>query len=263
VSAVTLAQVQAFHNDFYGANHAEIAVVGDFDAAEVQARLASLFGDWNSRLPYARIARPYTAIAAVEQSFKTPDKANAMLLMFNNLPVGRENPDYPALVVAENIFGGGDLKSRLGDRVRQKDGLSYSVGTRLRADPIDDSGSLMGYAIAAPENVAKVEQDFREELARLLADGVSAEEVSNSVDGLLKERLAARADDGGLADRLASDLFVGHTMKELAEFEAKLRALTPGMVTAAARKYFTPEAMSFVAAGDFDAAAKKAAAAKP
>ena len=130
------------------------------------------------------------------------------------------------------------------------------------SEPLAMNPSLRecGYASAAPENLAKVEGDFREELARLLADGVSAEEVHASVDGLLKKRLAARADDGGLAAKLAADLLVGHTMKELAEFEARLQALTPDVVNAAARKYFKPEAMSFFSAGDFDAAAKKAAA---
>jgi zinc protease len=263
VRAVTLAQVQAFHREFYGANHANIAVVGDFDPAQTKAKLVALFGDWNSQAPYVRIANTYQAFPAVDEKYKTPDKANGVLYMSTTVPVSRFSPDFPALVMADNIFGGGSLKSRLADRVRQKDGLSYGVGTQFDADRIDESGSLFGYAIAAPENLAKVEVDFREELARLLKDGVSADELNNAVAGVLKERMALRADDAYLASKLASDLFIDHTMKDTEKYEGALQAQTPETVTAAARKYFKPEVMSFFVAGDLDAAAKKAAAAKP
>jgi zinc protease len=90
-----------------------------------------------------------------------------VLLGRANLPLKITDADYPALLVANRVFGGGALKSRLGDRIRQKEGLSYGIGGSLRADDsrtgLDDAGSLVIQAIAAPENMAKVETGVRED----------------------------------------------------------------------------------------------------
>ena len=114
---------------------------------------------------------------------------------------------YPALLVANRIFGGGALKSRLGDRIRQKEGLSYGVSSSIRADDsyagTDDAGSFSIQAIAAPENMKKVEAAVREELARLVKDGITEEELRDGISGTLTERQQGRADDGTVASMLA------------------------------------------------------------
>lgn len=261
LKALKLDDVRAFHRDFYGTADGEIAIVGDFDPAAVRAQLEQLFVGWKSGKPYASIATRYTDVAPKQERFETPDKPNAVLLARHNLSLKVTDADYPAMVVANRIFGGGALKSRLGDRIRQQEGLSYGVSSGVRADDSrtgqDDAGSLTIQAIAAPENMAKVEALVREELAKLVRDGITAEELKDAVAGTLTERQQGRADDGSVAGMLTDQLFFGRTMQFTADLDAKYAALTLDHVNAAIRKHLKPEALSVFLAGDF---AKKAGA---
>ena len=166
-------------------------------------------------------------------------------------------------MVANNIFGSSGLKSRLGDRVRQKDGLSYSIGSGLRADSsrddTDDAGSFSIQAIAAPQNAARLETAVREELARFIKDGVTEAELKDAVSGMLTQREQARASDGSVANMLNSDAYLGRKMLERAEFDAELKALTVADVNAAIREFLKPEQLSVYVAGDFANTAKAAA----
>lgn len=267
LKAVKLDDLKRFHQQYYGTSSGEIAIVGDFDPATVKPLLQKLFADWKPRVAYAPIASHYTAVASEHRSFETPDKANAVFIAHANLPLNDDDPDYPALTVANRIFGGGGLKSRLADRVRQKDGLSYTIGSGLDADTSrsgkDDAGSFTIQAIAAPQNIARVEADVREELDRFIRDGVTAEELTDTVSGLLTQREQSRASDGSIAAMLNGDQYLGRKMMRHAEFESKLKALTVADVNAAIRKHFKPADLSVYVAGDFANAARKAAESKP
>ncbi len=260
--SVTLAEVRAFQTAFHGAGAGEITLIGDFDAAAVKTDLDSRFGSWTSGQAFERIADPYTGLQPAQRSFETPDKANAVILMVASQALDDSHPDYPALVAGNYVFGGGSLKSRLADRVRQKDGLSYSVASQFRADSIDPRASQLLFAIAAPENIARVEAAFREELALLLKDGVSAGELKDAIDGLLKARERARGEDGALLGTLSNNAYLGRTMAWSAEFDAKLAALTPEVVVAALREHIDPATFSVFSAGDFAKVQAKGEAAK-
>ena len=169
--AATSEDVKKFHADFYGASRAELAIVGDFDAGEVRTLATALFGDWKSAKPFERVPRPYQAVSPSKETLETPDKANAFFIAGVNLPLRDDDPDYPALVLGNYMLGGGFLNSRLAVRIRQKEGLSYGVGSQVQASPLDASGSFVAFAIFAPQNRAKLEVAFQEELARVLQDG--------------------------------------------------------------------------------------------
>jgi len=263
LKTVTLDEARQFSADFHGAGSGEITLIGDFDAAAVRADLQARFADWTSTKPFVRVADPYLDLAAVSRSFETPDKANALILMALGLPMDDSHPDYPALIAGNYVFGGGSLKSRLADRVRQKDGLSYSVASQFSADSIDAAAGQVLYAIAAPENIASVEAAFRDELALLLKDGVSAAELKDAIDGMLKARQRSRGEDAALLAALGNNAYLNRKMAWSAELDARLAALTPEVVNAALRKHLNPGNYSVFSAGDFASAkAKQAAAAK-
>ena len=261
--ALKLKELVAFHRDFYGTAEGEIAIVGDFDPAVVRKQLESLFVGWKSSKPYAPIDTHFTDVAAVRESYETPDKPSAVLLARSNISLKVTDADYPALRVASDIFGGGALKSRLGDRIRQKEGLSYGVYSGINADDSrggkDDGGSFIIQAIAAPENMAKVETAIREELARLVKDGVTSDELRDMVSGVLTQREQGRAEDATVAGMLTDQLNYGRTMEFTAALDARYKALTVDQVNAAIRKHLKPESVSVYVAGDFAKAAASAA----
>ena len=250
--AAKLEDARRFHSRFYGAEIAQIAIVGDFDEAQATALIRELFTGWKPQVPYKRIELEYRDIPAVEKVVPTPDKENAVLLARQNIRMRDDHPDYPALYVANYILGGGaGFDSRLGARIRQRDGLSYAVGSDLVVGPLDHAAAWSAYAIAAPSNVARVEAALREEVARALKDGFTDAEVASAKSGILQMRLQNRAQDGGLAAAWAANLYLGRTFEHSKQLEEKIMALTPAQVSEALRKHVDPAKLTVVKAGDF------------
>ena len=154
--------------------------------------------------------------------------------------------------------GGAGLNSRLMERIRQKEGLSYGVGSQLNIGSLDRAGSWQVFAIAAPQNIAKVEAAFKDELGRALKVGFSLQEVTAAKSGALQKLLQSRAQDGNLAGNWADKLFVGRTFAWSKAFEDRLGALKPDDLAAALRKYVNQAGITIVKAGDFAKAAKAA-----
>ena len=174
-----------------------------------------------------------------------------------NVKVRDDNADYPALVLGNYMLGGGFLNSRLATRIRQKEGLSYGVGSQFSASSLDESGTFFANAIYAPENADKLEAAFKDELAKLLKDGFTAEEVTAAKTGLLQGRRLSRAQDRELTGRLNNYLFLNRTIAWDADFDGKLESLTVEQVNAAMRKFMTPENITIIKAGDFAKAKAK------
>ncbi len=255
IKSVTLDQVKAFYNDFYGGENGEISIVGDFDQNQITGLISELFKGWNNSKPFARIETRYNDVAAINKSIETPDKANAFFVAGLNLNIRDDDPDYPALVLGDYMLGGGFLNSRLATRIRQKEGLSYGVGSQLSAGSLDKAGVFLSYAIYAPQNVTKLEAAFRDEIARALKDGFTADEIKAAKTGWLQSRQVSRAQDNELAARLRGYAYIGRTLAWDAEFEKKVEALTPEQITAALRRHIDPDKISIVKAGDFAKAA--------
>ncbi len=132
VDAATLDQVKAFYARFVGGAHAELAVVGDFDPAEAMRALATeFFGAWTSPAAVRARTQSVSATGSPPCSRRTtPDKANATLFGRLPLQLNDHSPDLPALMVVDKILGASP-ESRIPDRVREREGLSYSIQTWL------------------------------------------------------------------------------------------------------------------------------------
>jgi zinc protease len=156
------------------------------------------------------------------------------------------------------MIGGGFLNSRLSARIREQDGLSYTVSAAISGHPIDENGSFFAFAIQAPENADKVEAALREEIQRVLDEGFTDDELGIAKQGFLQERQLVRAQDGSLVSILTQGLYFDRTLAWNAEFEGRVRDLTVEDVNAAVRRHLDPNKMTFVKAGDFAGAANPA-----
>jgi zinc protease len=164
--------------------------------------------------------------------------------------MNQDHPDYPAMMFANQMFGG-DLKSRLWRRIREKEGFSYGVGSAFVASTRSNFAQFMVQATCVPQNVPKVEAAFKDELAKLLKDGYSDEEVAAAKKTYLEERALARSQDAGLARTLALNAQFGWTMAREADLERKVAALTTAQLNAVVKKYLDPATISYFKAGDF------------
>jgi zinc protease len=251
VPKLTRDDLAAFHKQFYGTARGEIAIVGDFDDKEIERLLQELFASWASPAPYARILSEPRPTPAQRLVAVTPDKENASYRARIVLALRDDDPDLPALLLANYIFGGGSgLSNRLMDRVRQRDGLSYGIGSGLSINGRDRAGSFSIGAIAAPQNMAKVEAAVREELERSLRDGFTDKEVQDARNGLLQERVLARSEDSTLAANWVNNLELERTFQYSKAVEARLRSLTTAEVNAAWRRHIDPAKFTIAIGGD-------------
>ena len=259
LKAVTLDSVRKFHTEFYSASHGEMVALGQFDPAKLQQTVAELLGSWNTPMKYKPIVAGFKVAAAMNQKIDTPDKANAQFeagerfkLSQNQtiatpdktnatfeaairVKMSENDADYPAMILANHMFGG-SLGSRMPNRIRNLEGLSYSVSSRFTA-PIDgDAAVFSASAISAPQNTAKVEASFVDELRK-------------TKKAYRDERTVSRSQEAALARTILSHF--DRTMKWDAELDAKIEALTPEQINAAFRRNINPDALCIVKAGDF------------
>jgi len=249
--AATLADVRKFYTELYGASTGELAVVGDFDDAEIARIAADAFGGWKSATAFKPIAVSLAPTSTNKRTVETPDKANALFVAGETFQMTDTDPDYPALLLINYMLGESPLDSRLPARIRQKEGLSYAVQSALNVSALDRAGQWVALAISNPANAEKVNAAFFDEMSKIVKDGFSAEEVEKAKTTYLQRRSMARANDLALAGQLANGLYLGRTMTFDGNIEQKIGVLTADQVNAALRRTFDPAKMAVVMAGDF------------
>jgi zinc protease len=173
-----------------------------------------------------------------------------MLLGLLPMPIDDQHPDTAALRLANHILGGGG-SSRLWTRIREKEGLSYGVGSGLNLESKDPASSWFLYAIFAPQNRDKVEAALREEVARALKDGFSASELSEAKQALANRIRLGLAQDPVVADKLSLQERLGRKFEREQALADAIQQQTLEQVNAALRRHFKLDAFQLVFAGDF------------
>jgi zinc protease len=219
----------------------------------VRQAVSELVGAWPSPASYARIASTYQKSAPVNLRIETPDKQNAILAASLEFAMADTDPDYPAMVLANYIFGG-SITGRAPDRIRNKEGLSYGVNSRFSAPAEGNNASFGGGAISNPKNTPRVEASFADELSKTLSGGFTAEEVAAAKKALHDQRVVGRSQDGALLGLIATREEFDRTLDWDTQMDAKLDALTVDQVNAAFRRHVSVNQLSIVKAGDFKAA---------
>jgi zinc protease len=256
LKALKVEDVRKFYKDFYGASDATMAIIGEFDETKAKQIITEGVGAWKSPMPYKRIESKYFDVKPANEVIKTPDKANAVFLAGINAPINDTDPDFAATMVGNYILGGGSLSNRLANRIRQKEGLSYGVGSYFIAESLDKSGMFAAQAIYAPENAAKLEAAFKEEMTKILKDGITQQELDEAKSSLKQARVITRSNDKQLVNKLNAYLFLNRTMQWDINYEAQFMKLSVDDVNKALKKAINMDKISLFKGGDFDKPAK-------
>jgi zinc protease len=250
IKGAKLDQVKGFYSRFIGGANAELALVGDFDPAAMKTLVTELFGAWKSPSPFARVPNPYRPPAPTVMTAQTPDKANAAMFGRVAVKINDRSDDLPALIVVDKILGASP-ESRIPDRVREKEGLSYGIQTWIAPSSFEENSQINLYAIFAPQNRERLRTAISEELARALKDGFTETEIADAKRSLLQARRIARAQDGSLASGLVQQAYLGRTWDYAQKIDEAIAAVTLDRVNAALRKYVDAAGFAYSYAGDF------------
>jgi zinc protease len=232
--------------------YGELGIVGDCDPEAVTASFRAMFKGWTPKVAYQRIDRTYKhAGKGAKESILTPDKANAVYLAGLMYALNDSDPDYAALQVGNYLLGGAPLASRLSNRVRGEQGLSYGIGSMIMADNQDKSARFMIFAITNPVNIGKVDTIITEEVGKFLKDGPSLAETNEGKKAFVEQLKVQRSNDAGIAGQLAGNLHIGRTYQFYSDLEKKILELKPEDVQAAYKKLLDPAKLVIIHAGDF------------
>jgi zinc protease len=274
IKVIKASDLREFHKQFYGAAKGEVAVIGDFDEAEVTAALRESFADWSTDAPYKRLAMPYKEVTTVSRAVEMPGSESAFFAARLNVNMQDTDPDHAALVVANYIFGSAaGFASRLTARLRLQDGLSHAVRSDLNVNSTDRGSAWSVYAFADAQDVAKIEKAFKDELGLAIKNGFTGKEIAAAKSAVLQQRREQRMRDnvlagggistGALAGQLVNNSDLGRTFAWSNDFESKISALKTTEVNAAFRKHIDPNKISIIKAGDFVNTAKMSSTVLP
>ena len=252
VNKVTNENVKKFYSDFFNSTNATAAAVGDFDNKTITEDINSILANWNSPEKYTFAAGHYYDAAVKSEKINTPDKTNAMFVAGLNLDLKYDNNDFPSLIMGNFILGGGFLNSRLATRIRQKEGISYGVGSFLRAGDLDNDGSFGSFAIYNPENSEKLIAAYKEEIDRFVKDGLTESELKDAKSGYLQSQSRNRSDDKNLINKLSRYLVLDRSFKWEESQEKAIENLTVAQINSTIKKWIHPEKIIMVQAGDFE-----------
>ncbi len=146
-----------------------------------------------------------------------------------------DEPDYPALLLINHILGG-SASSRLLNRLRQKDGLSYGAFSQINARPHDRLGLFFAGAICAPQNADKAMTAMLEEIDKLLREEVPAAELTDAKRSYAASWDNRIAEDDFVADELAQGLYLDRSFEHWRKINDKVQNLTAAEVRAVARQ---------------------------
>jgi zinc protease len=252
LKAASVDDVHKLYSQFLGGTHGELAIVGDFDMAQTVPVIDGILAGWEAPLPQAHISRDFKGVSSGGfEQIETPDKANAVYLAGMAFPMRDDDSDYAPLALGDFILGNASLSSRLGTRVREKDGLSYGVTSMLGASAKDQRTSLTIFAICNPANMEKVRTAIAQEIARLLDKGIPQGELNGAKKGYLDKEQLDLTRDGALTSMLCENLNVGRSMKYQADIEKRVKNLTADEIISVMRRRIDPKRLFIVTAGDF------------
>jgi zinc protease len=252
LKAASLADVRAFYGDFYGTDHGYVSFVGDIDAGAIKSFLDKSFASFKSKKPYAPVEVKYFDIKGGLQAIVIPDKKNATLYGGINIPMKDSDPDYAALEIANEMLGGGAfISSRVAKRLRENEGMSYGAGTFLSGSYKYPASTWGVYAIFNPIYKNRLDSAFKDEVAKALQGGFTADELKSAVTAWLGTRKTLLGVDQYLVFHTANYLDQSRDLSFDTEYEDKVKSLSVDQVNAALRKYVSQDKMTLIYAGDF------------
>ncbi len=253
VAAVTREDLLAWHKRYVHPGRIVMGVVGDFDAKAMEQKLKKAFGAWPkgpavSTPPAAYRKTPKPGVFLVEK-----DDINQSSIVLTHLGVEKKDPDYFALEVMNEIFGGG-FSSRLFSHVRSDKGLAYAVAGAVRSE-WDYPGVFGIYLGTKSQTTATGIDALMAEVKGILDAPPSADELKKAKDAILNSFVFRFDSKAKILREQALDQFYGYPADFLEKYRAEIEKVTAEDVQRVAKKHVRPQDLSILVVGkpaDFD-----------
>ena len=247
IASAKLEEVVAFHKKYYGPAHLTVVVVGDLDVPQIQTELGKSFAGWTGGTAVIHPAKATMTDAPKDQNVFMADKTSISVVLGQTSGLRYHDSDYQALRVATAILGSG-FTGRLMGNVRDKEGLTYGIGSSLTNDMFTD-GDWKISATFAPALLEKGLASTKRQLKLWYDAGVTPAEVEARKSNLVGSFKVGLATTDGLAGAMLAAIHRGYDLNWLDEYPDKINSLTTEQVNAMIKKYLKPDEMVLIKAG--------------
>ena len=249
VSGLTRAHLLALHERRFGPTETSAVIVGDIAAARAADLVERVFGSWRRPAPQGvAIDQPAPSSTRRQRVISMMNKAQADIA-YGFVAMARSDPAYYACSMMNNILGQYALGGRLGDSIRERQGMAYYVSSVF--DATQAAGPLMIRAGVSPANVDRAVSSIDEELTQLTRDGVTARELQESKQYLIGSMPRALETNAGIANFLQTAEFFGLGLDYDRRLPGLLGAVTLEEINAVARRLLDPARAAVVIAGPY------------
>lgn len=251
IDSITVSDLRSFHRDWFHPGNFVVSVSGDFDRKEMVLKLEKLFSDWS---PKGKTAQPVpTNKKFAKAGIYIVDKEVNQGRVDIMLPgIMRDNPDYYAVQVMNDILGGGGFTSRITNRVRSDEGLAYSAYSYCPGGTYFPRTFVAGYQ-SKSRTVLYAAQIVLEEMRKITQEEVTDKEIETAKASYIQTFPQAFETKGAIASTFASEEFTGRLSNNpnyFDNFRSKIRAVTKADVQRVAGKYLTPDKVAILIIGD-------------
>lgn len=257
IKALDVATLKAYHKIPYSPHNIRLAVVGDFETSAMQSLLEGLTKDWTGPMsPKITPKDPVMKDNTLPMYLSFPE---AVQLQFYLAHVGikRSNPDYAALLVMDHVLGTGPgFTDRLSARLRDREGLAYTVNASISMSADNETGMFAAYIGTSPKNLKRVNEEMREEIARIRETVATKDEVEDAKSYILGSMPFAYETASGLAGKLLALARNQLPLDTPGRLRAEVAKITPEEVLRVAKKHLHPDALILIAAGPLDSTGK-------
>lgn len=260
VGSITVEDVRAFYEKFYGGRSLILSVAGDVRANDAMRLLReALDGFGGPESVEVSVTDPEPRDGARREFVIVKDKANVDVLLGSAAPLRRDAADYYAAMLANRALGESTLSSRLGLQVRDAEGLTYGIASRFRAPSLAAGPWYIAVSVN-PENVERAVASALGVLRGYVEHGIRAEELEDERSSAIGSFKVSLSTNAGLAAAMWNAEFFRLGPDYVERYPELVRAVTIDEVNAAIRKYFRPDHLTIVIAGDVEAAQGQAIA---
>ena len=263
IASVTVEDVRGFYEKFYGGRSLILSVVGDVEAARVGEQFEKLFSTFAGPEDVeVRVEDPAPQEGTRRESVLLQDKANVDVMLGSAAPLRRDTEDYYAAVLANSALGESTLSSRLGLQVRDVEGLTYGISSRFRAPGLAAGPWYVGVSVN-PGNAERAIASALQVLRDYVENGIRPDELEDEKSSAIGSFKVSLSTNAGLASALWNAEFYSLGADYVDRFPNLIQAVTLEQVNAAIRKYFKPDHLTVVLAGDVQAAPAETATPVP
>ena len=254
ITSITVEDVRGFYEKFYGGRTLILSAAGGFEAGHAARVLREAFeGFGGPEHAEVEVTDPEPPAAARREVVLVRDKANVDVLLGTAAPLRRDASDYYAAMLANRALGESTLSSRLGLRVRDAEGLTYGIASRFRHASLAAGPWYIAVSVN-PGNVERAIESALGVLGEYVEHGIRPEELEDEKSSAVGSFKVSLSTNAGLAAALWNAEFYRLGPDYVERYPELVRAVTVEEANAAIRKYFRPECLTVVVAGDIDPA---------